>query len=61
MEKFWLVSKIIIVLEDQNVEFSTAFSCTVGRERISFSFCLNTNKFINKDLVFVLLRIYKYK
>ena len=36
-EKKQLVSRIINVLDGQNVEFSTAFSCTVGRERISFS------------------------
>ena len=47
LEKRLLVSRIISVLDGKNVEFSTAFSCTVGRERISFSFCsveyVNTN------------------
>ena len=34
LEKIQLVSRIKSVLDSQNVEFSTAFSCTVGRERI---------------------------
>ena len=40
-------------MDGQNVEFCKAVSCTVGREKISFSFCLNN--YVNLAIYFNIL------